>query len=180
MSGYYPAAPPPPEMSPSAFWAGTPPRALRPVVGLLLTNLALSALLTVLVLIMRHSVIDYQLDHRHITDPDQRDLLRKTYGYSLWSRVLGNIAASVVYAFMVRALLRGRRWAYRRVITLGIFGIVALLFVLVTPYPAWMHIEQVVQAVVLAALLYFVTRPEVRGHFAKGLPGRDVRRFRKS
>jgi hypothetical protein len=35
------------------------------------------------------------------------------------------------------------------------------------------------QALVLAALLFFVLRPEVRGHYAKGLPGRDVRRFRK-
>jgi len=34
-----------------------------------------------------------------------------------------------------------------------------------------------VQAVVLLALLFFVTRPEVRTHFAAGLPGRVVGRF---
>jgi len=42
-----------------------------------------------------------------------------------------------------------------------------------------MRVEQLVQALVLAALVYFVLRPEVRTHFAKGLPGRDVRRFRR-
>jgi hypothetical protein len=42
-----------------------------------------------------------------------------------------------------------------------------------------MRAEQLVQAAVLGGLLYFVTRPAVRAHFAKGLPGRDVRRFRR-
>jgi hypothetical protein len=156
-----------------------PPRALRPVLGLLLTNLGLSVLLTIAVLLARHSVVTYQLDHRHITNPALRSSLRKTYSYSLWGRVLGNIVASVVYVFLVRALLRGRRWAYRRVIMLGAIGIVALLLVQFTPYPVWMHAEQLAQAVVLGALLYFTLRPEVRAHFAKGLPGRDTRRFRR-
>jgi hypothetical protein len=42
-----------------------------------------------------------------------------------------------------------------------------------------MRVEQGAQALVLAGLLYFVLRPEVRAYFAKGLPGRDVRRFRR-
>jgi hypothetical protein len=42
-----------------------------------------------------------------------------------------------------------------------------------------MHAEQLAQAVVLGAWLYFTLRPEVRAHFAKGLPGRDTRRFRR-
>jgi hypothetical protein len=46
-----------------------------------------------------------------------------------------------------------------------------------TPYPAWMRAEQLLQALVLAALLWFVLRPEVRAHFAPGLPGRNTRRF---
>jgi hypothetical protein len=48
-----------------------------------------------------------------------------------------------------------------------------------TPYPVWMRVEQLLQAVVLAVLLYFVLRPQVRAHFARGLPGRDVRRFNR-
>ncbi len=99
--------------------------------------------------------------------------------YSIVGRVVGNIVLSVVYVFLVRALLRGRRWAYRRVIWLGSAGIVALLALQATPYPGWMRAEQLVQALVLAALVYFVLRPPVRAHFAKDLPGRDVRRFRR-
>jgi hypothetical protein len=89
----------------------------------------------------------------------------------------GNIVVSIVYVFLVRALLRGRRWAYRRVIWLGAAGMVALVLLQLTPYPVWMRVEQLLQALVLGALLYFVLQPSVRAHFASGLPGRDVRRF---
>jgi len=152
-----------------------PPSALRPVVVLLIVNLALSALLTVTVLLARDSVVAYQLDHQHILDPAQRETLRRTYLGSMWARLGGNVVASVIYVFLVRALLRGRRWAYRRVVLLGSLGIVALLVLQFTPYPWWMHVEQLAQVAVLAGLLYFVLRPEVRGHFAKHLPGRTRR-----
>jgi hypothetical protein len=173
----YPAGPPgyPAAASPD----GPMPKALRPVLGLLLLNLALSIGLTIAVLILHNSVIDYQLAHEHITDPARRTSLRHSYQITLWSRVAGNIVLSVVYAFLVRALLRGRRWAYRRVILIAAFGILSLLILLGTPYPTWVRTEQIVQAAVLAAMLFFVLRPEVRAHFAAGLPGRDVRRFRQ-
>ena len=154
------------------------PRELRPVVVLLIINLTLSVLLTIATVFARHSIVTYQLDHRHITDPQQRSALRDGYTYGIIGRVLGNIVVSVIYAFLVRALIRGRRWAYRRVILLGCVGAVALVLVQLTPYPLWMRVEQVVQAVVLAALVYFVTRPEVRAHFAPNLPGRTTKRFR--
>lgn len=179
VSDFYPAAPPPPEPYGSGGGPDAPPpRALRPVVVLLLVNLGLSVLLTVVVLIARHSVVNYQLDHRHIADPAARETLRRSYLASLWGRVIGNIVASVIYVFLVRALLRGRRWAYRRVILLGSLGIVGLVLIQATPYPIWMHVEQIAQALVLAGLLYFTLRPEVRSHFDKNLPGRQVRRFR--
>jgi hypothetical protein len=176
VSGQFPAAPPPPPPAPAPV-AGPPPRQLRPVVALLLINLGLSVLLTIAVLAARHSVVDYQLDHRDITDPAQRDLLRRSYSASIYGRIIGNVVVSIVYVFLVRALLRGRRWAYRRVILVGAIGIVGLLLAQLTPYPAWMRTEQILQALVLAALLWCVLRPEVRQHFAKGLPGRDTRRF---
>ena len=66
--------------------------------------------------------------------------------YSIVGRVVGNIVLSVVYVFLVRALLRGRRWAYRRVIWLGSAGIVALLALQATPSPVWVRAEQLVQA----------------------------------
>lgn len=148
------------------------PRGLRRVVGLLLLNLALSVVLTIAVLIDRHGVVNYQLDHRHIADPATRATLRNSYTISIYTRLAGNVLASVVYMFIVRALLRGRRWAYRRVIWLGAAGILGLLAIQATPYPTWMRIEQLAQALVLASLLYCVLRPEVRQHFAADLPGR--------
>ena len=172
----YPAAyPVHPARDPNAV-VETPP-ALRPVVRLLLVNLGLSVLLTVVTVLARHSIVTYQLDHRHITDPDRGRLLRDSYTAGIIGRVVGNIVVSIVYLFLVRALLRGRRWAYRRVIFIGIAGIVGLLLLQITPYPAYIRAEQLAQAAVLAALLYFVLRPEVKAHFASGLPGRDVRRF---
>ena len=144
---------------------------------LLIVNLGLSVVLTIITVLARHSIVAYQLDHRHVTDPDTRRALRDSYVYGTVGRVIGNIVVSIVYVFLVRALLRGRRWAYRRVIWLGIAGMAGLLLLQLTPYPAWMRAEQLVQAAVLGLLVYFVLRPEVRAHFASGLPGRDVRRF---
>jgi hypothetical protein len=161
------------------FFAATSdaPRALRPVVALLAVNLALSISLTIATLVARHSIVNFQLDHRHITDPTQRQTLRNGYVYAIVLRAVVNVVVSVAYLFLIRALLRGRRWAYRRVVLVGAAGIIGLVVLQFTPYPTWMRIEQVLQAVVLATLLWFVLRPEVRAHFAKGLPGRDARRF---
>jgi hypothetical protein len=153
------------------------PKELRPVVILLAINLGLSIILTIVTLIMRHSIVNYQLDHRHITSAHQRANLRHSYTAGIVGRVIGNIVVSVVYVFLVRALLRGRRWAYRRVIWLGIVGIVGLVLLQLSPYPTWIRVEQLLQAVVLALLVYVVTRPQVRAHFAPGLPGRTAKRF---
>jgi hypothetical protein len=176
--GYPPAPGYPPPYAQQQVEAPPPPRELHHVVVLLIANLVLSITLTVAVLLLRHSVVNYQLDHRHITDPAQRAALRDSYVAALIGRVIGNIVVSVVYAFLVRALFRGRRWAYRRVIWIGAAGAVTLLLLQLTPYPTWMHVEQIVQAVVLLALVLCVLRPEVRAHFAPHLPGRNVRRFR--
>jgi hypothetical protein len=153
------------------------PKQLRTIVILLALNLALSFMLTLVTFFARHSIVTYQLDHRHITDPAQRETLRTSYTAGIVSRAIGNVVVSVVYAFLVRALLRGRRWAYRRVIWLGTVGIIGLAVLQLTPYPLWMRVEQLLQAFVLALLVYTVTRPEVRAHFARELPGRTTKRF---
>jgi hypothetical protein len=172
--------PPPVEPSePAGFFAAASdaPQALRPVVVLLMLNLAVSVILTVATLLTRHSIVNYQLDHRHITDAGQRQTLRDSYTAGIVTRAVVNVVVSVVYVFLVRALFRGRRWAYRRVVLIAAVGILGLAVLQFSPYPTWMRVEQLLQAVILAALLWFVLRPEVRAHFATGLPGRDQRRF---
>jgi hypothetical protein len=150
-----------------------PPQALQPVIYLLVANLGMSILLTILVFIFKSSVVNFQVDHLHIrqsstmTAQDQIDLARTTAQIGIWSRVGGNIVVAVAYAFLVRALLRGKRRAYRRVIILSAAGIVSLAFLWLTPYPTWIRIEQILQAFLLAAILYRATRPEVRAYFPK-------------
>ncbi len=179
--GQFPPYPSDPNSAGTAGWfaAGDTPSALKPVVALLITNLALSVLLTVVTFLFHQSVIDYQLDHRHITNPAVRQTLQHSYYVTTMTRAVVNILVSIVYAFLVRALFRGRRWAYRRVILVSALGILGLLLLQFTPYPAWMRVEQLVQALVLAGLLYCVLRPEVRAHFDPRLPGRSVRRFNR-
>lgn len=151
----------------------TPPAALHPVIRLLLVNLALSIGLTVVVLLLRHSVINYQVEHTHLSsnprlDPaEQRRIVRQSATLAVYSRIVGNVIVAVVYYFLVRSLLRGKRRAYRRVLWLSIAGIASLGLLWTQPYPNWMRIEQVGQGFVLAAILYQVTRPEVRAFFAK-------------
>jgi hypothetical protein len=157
--------------------AAAAPSAVRVVVILLVINLLISVALTVTIALAHNRIADFQLDARHITDPDLRARLRRSYSVGVIARAFGNILASIVYAFLVRALLRGRRWAYRRVIFLGAAGVIALVLLQLTPYPWWMRVEQLTQAAILGLLLYFVTRPAVKDHFAPGLPGRDIRRF---
>lgn len=157
----FPAMPPDPSASYVPVQPARP-EALRMVITLLLANLALSTLLTVYVISTRHSLVNYQLDHRHIVDPEVRATLRSAYEAGIWGRVIGNLVASIVYTFLVRALLTGRRWAYRRVLLLSIAGIAGLQFLWATPYPVPFRVEQVLQTSVLALLLYFVTRPGVK------------------
>lgn len=143
------------------------------MIYLLLLNLLLSIGLTVAVLLLRHSVIDFQVDHARlradsaVSLDQQRRLLRDSATVAVYSRVVGNVVVAVVYYFLVRALLRGKRRAYRRVLVLSVVGIASLVLLWTHPYPAWMRIEQVGQGLVLAAMLYQVTRPEVRSFFAK-------------
>ncbi|MCW2504850.1 MAG: hypothetical protein JWO79_3134, partial [Actinomycetia bacterium] len=60
------------------------------------------------------------------------------------------------------------RRAYLRTIAIGALGLFGLAVVaMTTPYPWWVHVEQVLQALVLCALLWSVTRPEVRAIYAK-------------
>jgi hypothetical protein len=128
-------------------------------------------------------VITYQVDHAHLNSnstlspAEQRRLLRDSATIAIYSRVAGNVVVAVVYYFLVRSLLRGKRRAYRRVLWLSIAGLASLALLWVNPYPAWMRLEQIGQGFVLAAILYQVTRPEVRAFFARSAQPADARRW---
>jgi hypothetical protein len=139
---------------------------VRRVVALLLANLALAALLSVLMVVFRGQLLGYELAHLpRGVDPA---LFRRQQGAQLVQRAISTLVVTIVYAVTIRRLLRGERRAYRRVLWISVAGLFGLVVLLVTAhYPVWMRVEQVVQMGVLVALLWAVTRPEVRARFAK-------------
>lgn len=141
-----------------------PPAELRRVIALLLVNLGLTAVLAILCGIFRTSLIDYQIQRMGVPDTESaRDGL--TAG--VWSRVAVVAIVGVVYAFLIPRLRLGRRRAYIRVLVLSVISTAVIANNLVSgQYPAWVDVEQVAQALVLIALLWTVTRPAVRRHFA--------------
>ena len=140
------------------------PFELRRVIALLLVNLGLTALLAIVSVIFRAGLIDYQIQRMGLPDTES---VRSGLSAGIWSRVGVVAIIGVVYAFLVPRLRQGRRRAYIRVLVLSVVSLVGIAYSLVTAqYPAWIDVEQVVQAVVLLAILWSVTRPAVRGHFA--------------
>ncbi len=146
----------------------TPPRELRPVVTLLLVNLALSALLAVLLLIFHTSLVDYQISRMNVPPGADVEGLRTGLTASLWSRVATVAVIAIVYSFIIRSLRRGRRRSWIRIMILSVVSLAGIAYLIFSgQYPAWVRVEQVVQALVLVALLWAATRPGVRAHFPK-------------
>jgi hypothetical protein len=144
---------------------------LRLVIVLMFVNLGLSLVLTVLMLILHSSLLDYELAHSHLpagASPAQVAVLRKSLEGAMWGRVIGIVLVSALYVWRSFALRRGSRGAYRRLILICVVGLVGILVLIASAqYPVWMRVEQVLQGVVLLALLFAVTRKPVRDRYAK-------------
>ncbi|GAA4541556.1 hypothetical protein [Pseudonocardia xishanensis] len=139
----------------------TAPPELRRVTTLLLVNLGLSALLALLFLIFHSVLLDYQA--AHIGAGADREAL----SIGLWSRVGGVVVIGLVYVVLLRRIRAGHRRAFVRVLIISVVSLLGIAYLLSTgQYPVWVEVEQAVQAVVLVALLWAVTRPAVRAHFA--------------
>jgi len=147
---------------------GPVPPELRTVFVLLFTNLGLSVVLTVLVFVLRDSLVDYQLAHAVLPPGTDVERFRSVLHQQVWFRVAGVLLVSAMYLRVGYRLRRGHRAAYRRVVWISIGGLLGLLSLLLSDsYPWWMRVEQIAQGAVLAALLWFVTRPAMRARFAK-------------
>jgi hypothetical protein len=134
---------------------------------LLAINFALSVALTIAVLVLRDQVINYQLAHTSLPPGTDEEMMRRILQNTIWTRLAAIVIASLVYLWLARRLLRGHRRAYLRVIYLAVAGLIGIGFLLTQPYPIWMRVEQCMRAAVLVALLWAVTRPEVRRQFAR-------------
>ena len=145
--------------------------ALRLVIILMFVNLGLSVLTTIIMLILHTSVLDYQLAHTKLppdATPAEIDMIKHTLQISLWSKLGATILVSGLYIWRAYALRRGSRGAYIRLYYICIAGLVGIVYLIFSSqYPVWMRVEQGLQAVVLAGLLFAVSRKEVRSRFAK-------------
>lgn len=143
------------------------PSAVTRVITLLLVNLGLSAVLAILFAVFHNSLLDYQLSSLH---PSTGDMAATRAGLSvgLWTRAATVVVIGIVYMFLVRRLRAGKRRAYLRVLVLSVASLAGIVYLATSgQYPSWVVAEQIVQAVVLIALLWAVTRPAVRAFFAK-------------
>lgn len=146
-------------------------KALRLVLIIMFVNLGLSVLTAIVTLILKDSVVDFQLAHAHLppsAPPAEIALLRRTLETGLWTKLVAMVLVSAIYIWRAYSLRRGSRGAYVRLYYIciaGLLGIAYLIFAM--QYPVWMRVEQGLQAVVLIALIYAVSRPEVRARFAK-------------
>ena len=148
---------------------------LRLVLVLMFLNLGLSVVLTVLMLILHTSLVNYELAHSALpagATPEQIATLRTSLEGATWGRLVGVLVVSALYIWRASALRRGSRGAYRRMILICVVGLIGIVYLLAgAHYPVWMRVEQVLQGVVLIALLFAVTRPAVRQRYAKPQPG---------
>jgi hypothetical protein len=163
-----------PAVQPSSYGqAGRAPLdgPLRLVIVLMFVNLGLSVVLTGLMLAFHQSVVDYEIAHMNLganADPSVLATVRKSLDSALWGRLGGVVVVSLVYVWRAFALRRGSRSAYLRLQWLCGAGLVGIVYLIVAAnYPVWMRVEQVLQGVVLIALLVAVNRAPVRARFAR-------------
>lgn len=145
--------------------------ALRLVIVLMFVNLGLSVLTTVITLFLRDSVLDFQLAHAHLPPnptPLQLEIVRNALQTALWTKLVATVLVSGLYIWRAYALRRGSRGAYLRLYYICIAGLIGIVYLIAAgQYPVWMRVEQGLQAAVLVALLFAVSRKEVRYRFAK-------------
>ncbi|GIG66709.1 hypothetical protein Pen01_30040 [Phytomonospora endophytica] len=97
---------------------------------------------------------------------------------SIWIRAGLVVVPALLYLWMARRLRQGSRRAYLRVRVLAAVGAVAVGYLIASgQYPVWLRVVQAAQFAALLALLFLVTRPEVRALFPKRPrpPGGDRR-----
>ncbi|WP_446216352.1 hypothetical protein [Micromonospora sp. IBHARD004] len=143
----------------------TPPLVQRMIV-LMLANLALSALLAGLMLVFREQLLDYQLAHLDLPAGTDLAAARETLRSSVWSRVLPVALIALAYLVVIRGLRLGRRKAYRQVVFISVIVLAGSGLTLLQPLPWWVRAINVAKALVVVALLFLASRPQVRDRFA--------------
>lgn len=143
----------------------TPPHVRRMIV-LMLANLALSALLAGLMLAFQEQLLDYQLAHLDLPAGTDLAAARETLRSSAWSRVLPVALVALAYLWVIHGLREGQRKAYRQVVYVSVVVLLVSGLTLLQPFPWWIRAVNVAKALVVVALLFLASRPQVRSWFA--------------
>jgi uncharacterized membrane protein len=142
--------------------------ALRLVITLMFVNLGLSVVLTILMVIFHNSIVNYEFARTQVPAGSDPATVRSALQAAVWGRLAGVVVISVLYVWRSFSLRAGKRRAYLRLIWICAFGLAGIVYLLAgDKYPDWMRVEQVLQGIVLIALLIAVTRKPVRDRFAK-------------
>jgi hypothetical protein len=161
---------------PAAAPATTPPgparlpvdNALRLVIALMFVYLAMSLVLSILLLIFHNSFVNYELARTRVPAGSTAATIRHTLQVGLWGRLVGALLIAALYIWRAFRLRDGKRNTYFRLVGICVFGLAYLVYLLASAkYPTWMRAEQVVQGIVLILLLLALTRRRVRDRFAK-------------
>ena len=134
---------------------------VRRATVLLFANLVASAAFAVLTVAFVQNVVGYQLAAGSTKTAEELRI-------SIYIRALMVLVIAAFYVFLARRMKRGRRGAYVRVRTLALAGLVAVSYLLLTgAYPLWLRSVQVVQWLLLAALVVVTNLRTVRAAFPK-------------
>lgn len=134
---------------------------VRRATVLLFANLVASAVFALLTVVFVENVVHYQLAAGATKTAEE---LRIT----IWIRAAMVLVIAAFYWFLARRMRRGRRGAYLRVRTLAVAGVVAVGYLLLTgALPVWLRVIEVVQLLLLAALVVVTNLRPVREAFPK-------------
>ncbi|SCF04317.1 hypothetical protein GA0070607_4787 [Micromonospora coriariae] len=99
-------------------------------------------------------------------------IAREDLPSSVWSRVLPVMLVALTYLVVIGGLRLGRRRAYRQVIFISVIVLLGVGLAMFQPFPWWVRAVNVAKALVVLALLFLASRPQVRSWFRRHQPTR--------
>lgn len=136
----------------------------KTVVVLLVTNLAVSVIFALITLLLHGPILAYQHGHHPTADP-------AALSRTLWTRPIPIILVALLYARFVRQLLKGDPRALRRVRIVSALGLIGVGWLLLSAeYPIWLRAVEVLQLLLLAALVITANLRVVRSAFDAPIP----------
>src|ERR1700753_3468153 len=158
---------------PAAPRAAEDERPLRGLIRLMLANLGAGLVVAAIILIFHDQIVAHQLAAAHPA-PDAVAQTRNSLSLTLWTRPRPAVRVALLYPLFIRRLRQHQRRGYRRVLMVAVAQLAALIWYAAgANYPWWLRTAQVVQALIVLAVLWAATRPALRAEF--GYPPPDDR-----